>query len=195
MPSAFDLWEIKPPRLYKTLDERVDPYPEQLRKEVSSLDVTFPYGDLALVTCDSPVRYKKAVETTAFYFRNETGFSVAGYEVVSCGRKPDSETRAFLLLNRDSERPRAIGAGCFRWREWGPPGPLWELQWVWLHPYARRRGKRRTGGLQRVWPFFEAMFGPIYPGPPLSPAMRAFLEGQDGRWVETPDGKAIWLFG
>ena len=193
MPSTFDPWQIQPPRLYRTLGERVERYPDALRSEVRASAVPCPL-DLALVTCDSPERYKRAVEATAFYFRRETGFSFAGYEASTCGRHPASETRAFLFLNDSSERPRAVGAGCFRWRDRPSPGPLWGLQWLWVHPFARGAVGRRSP-LDRAWPFFEAVFGPFYVEPPLSPPMRAFISRQNPTPTPTADGHTVGLFG
>ena len=183
--SAPNLWRIEPQRLYNRLGESIVDYPPALQSEIFGTDATFPYSDLALVTCDSPLRYKRAVEKMGYFFRKETQFGVAGYEVVDCGNHPDTKTRAFLFLDRDHlEHPQAIGAVCFRWREWEDADHCWALQWVWIHPFARRHGR-----LQRVWPFFEAMFGPFYVEAPYSAAMLRFLKRRPPQMVPMPGGE------
>ena len=104
MPSTFDPWQIQPPRLYRTLGERVERYPDALRSEVRASAVPCPL-DLALVTCDSPERYKRAVEATAFYFRRETGFSFAGYEASTCGRHPRQRDEGIPVPERQLRTP------------------------------------------------------------------------------------------
>ena len=62
-----------------------------------------------------------------------------------------------------------VGACCFREREW-IDAKAWALQWVWLHPYARRQGV-----LASAWPHFRRRYGDFHVEGPLSPAMKGFL--------------------
>jgi hypothetical protein len=50
-------------------------------------------------------------------------------------------------------------------------GNRWWLEWIWLHPYERRKGL-----LSRHWPAFVEEFGNFYVAPPLSHSMKQFLE-------------------
>ena len=191
-----DPWMIRAPLLVRESDGEgfhAESYPESLRTEILA-SAGSPGPELAIVTCDSPLHYKEAVEEIGRYFRRETGMGPAGYEVADCGTHSDRETRAFLFLDRSPEGAVAIGGGCFRWRNYPPPGPMWALQWVWLHPYARN-GRGTHGGLGRAWPFFERAFGPFVVEPPVSPAMRTFLTRLDRSAVEVSTGQEVILYG
>jgi len=52
----------------------------------------------------------------------------------------------------------------------GVPAAAWILDWVWLHPFFRRKGV-----LTKAWPQFEAKYGDFLILAPLSPAMKAFV--------------------
>ncbi len=67
------------------------------------------------------------------------------------------------------------GAACF---ELGVPGGngirYWWLKWVWLAP-----SKRRQGHLMARWGYWMSRYGLIAPDPPISDAMKAFLQRID----------------
>jgi hypothetical protein len=93
------------------------------------------------------------------------------------GRDNDREHVAFLWTDPHGTRQWAIGpqvpavgACCFRWREWTNAPHSWALQWAWLHPDFRRRGL-----LTAAWPAFRTEFGDFHVERPLSEAMQAFL--------------------
>jgi len=46
----------------------------------------------------------------------------------------------------------------------------WTLDWVWFHPFARRRGH-----LTRAWPYLLQMYPGLKISPPVSDAIQAFL--------------------
>lgn len=122
------------------------------------------------VTNRSPRPLRQAVYQYAKYFRREFDYDFVQYAV-----QDEESARAFLLVGDigvDHRGPvRFIdGALCFRWREWRDADPGWALQWVWLHPYARNRGR-----LTRAWPQFKAAFGSFHVEGPLSRAMTGFL--------------------
>ena len=48
---------------------------------------------------------------------------------------------------------------------------MWKLEWIWIHPYFRNRGK-----LSKYWNEFEAKFGDFLIGSPISNDMAKFLE-------------------
>lgn len=49
----------------------------------------------------------------------------------------------------------------------------WQLEWIWLHPFCRRRGL-----LSKAWPQFEEEHGEFLILSPLSLVMERFLEKQ-----------------
>lgn len=49
----------------------------------------------------------------------------------------------------------------------------WILEWIWLHPYARRDGL-----LTKAWPQLESEHGQFLIRAPLSQAMEAFINKQ-----------------
>lgn len=122
----------------------------------------------------SPLSPRRAVWQAARMFRREFGYDVAQYGHE--GREDDPNSRAFLWpdhsIPRSDRQPfstYAVGACCFRYREW-PEYTGWALQWAWFHPYYRRRGK-----MSRSWPRFREMFGEFEIEPPYSAGMWAFV--------------------
>lgn len=117
---------------------------------------------------DSPRSLRKAVERIAYYFRREFNYDFVQY----AAEDDDPHSHAFLWVAPYNLFPEETGgACCFRWREWEDAEPCWGLQWIWLHPYLRRKGL-----LAQAWPYYQERFGNFFSEPPLSPAMTAFLE-------------------
>jgi hypothetical protein len=127
------------------------------------------YPDVIAVTDRSPVRYRRAVETIACYFRREFRYDFVQYRAA----ESNGRDRAYMWTGRGCEEEIAIGACCFRWRKWKDHAPGWALAWIWFHPYERGQGH-----LSKAWPYFQARFGDFHVEPPLSPAMAAFLAKQ-----------------
>jgi hypothetical protein len=132
----------------------------------------------AIVDETSPVGLRRAVEWIAHYFRREFGYDFVQYSVderdEDPGERDDSRDRAFLWANPTTLDGRgtveAVGACCFRWRDYEDAPPGFALQWVWLHPYCRDRGTLTT-----AWPDFRERFGDFIVETPLSRAMASFL--------------------
>jgi hypothetical protein len=132
-------------------------------------------GVSAVVTPASPKILRESVECIAYYFERELECTVG---VPYCSlEKADDQHRAYLWTDGGSLPGEAIviGACCFRWRQWtdAPAGfdlAGYALQWIWFHPYERRKGH-----LERAWPYFEGRFGRVIAEGPFSPAMEAFL--------------------
>lgn len=101
-------------------------------------------------------------------FKREFEFS--GVQWGHDGREDDENARGFLFVDNGADAVYAVGATCFRWRHWTDHAPGWAMQWVWLHPFARRQGL-----LTGAWPFFRQEFGDFFVEPPVSPAMKAFV--------------------
>lgn len=167
---------IQPPRL---ITRNHDTPRHELREElrVESTGINKPL-ELLTVTIRSPLSHRRAVWRLARYFRREFRFDFEqyGYE----GRDDDFDHRAYLWLADRYSHASVIGACCFRWRdEYKDLSPRWGLQWIWFHPYERRKGH-----LTEAWPYFRARFGDFCPEPPLSAAMRSFLfKMEDARLV------------
>jgi hypothetical protein len=131
-----------------------------------------------LVTTESPYSLRRCVETLAYYFKRELHFDFSQFEASES--PTDSwyvpyEVWAFHdeaideARNLHDEPRRVIGAACFRRRANGHT-ISWALQWVWFHPYERRRGH-----LTRCWQLFLRRYGAFDVERPLSDAMMRFL--------------------
>lgn len=120
------------------------------------------------VTKRSPLSHRRAVFRFAQYFRREMGYDFVQYGLD--GEEDDPHCTAYLWQSMSArygiEAP-CYGAACFREREEGGPA----LQWVWIHPYLRRKGL-----LSDAWNMFEERHPRFAVELPLSPAMLAFLE-------------------
>lgn len=119
----------------------------------------------------------KQVERFAYYFRREFGYDFVQFEASEdlswTGTPLPNEGHPYLFTTEG----RHVGAACFRWRTYTNIAPAWWLAWIWLHPYARRRGR-----LTKAWPTFIADHPGFFVEPPLSPAMQAFLATQGYAW-------------
>jgi hypothetical protein len=61
-------------------------------------------------------------------------------------------------------------ACCFRMRRYTSGRSAYALQWIWFHPFLRRKGL-----LKEAWPAMVGDYGDFIPEPPLSHAMARFL--------------------
>jgi hypothetical protein len=105
----------------------------------------------------------------AWHFRREFGYDFVQY---TSGEEDDGH-RAYLWVlpgTLENGKVKAVGACCFRWREWDGAPASYGLQWIWLHAHERRKGH-----LTKAWPYFQERFGKFIPESPLSPAMKRFL--------------------
>jgi hypothetical protein len=128
--------------------------------------------DIIEVNKKSPLIFRKSVELCARYFMRE-GYSDFLHYEASCDDPldPDDNPIAFLFCTNSSYPPHAIGACCFRLREYyDMPEKFWAMHWAWIHPYARNKGL-----LFEHIEIFNKRFGYWYPEPPLSKAMSRFI--------------------
>jgi hypothetical protein len=123
---------------------------------------------IRLVSRKSPVTMRRATETLARYFQREFGYDFLQY---SEDERGDSRDRVYLWTRDDCMFHSAVGAACFRWRDYSNAPHGLALAWIWLHPYLRRQGI-----LSAHWEYFRARHGDFYVETPLSPAMEAFLK-------------------
>ena len=115
------------------------------------------------VTRRSPLKYRKAVQRFAEYFQREFE-----YDFPQFWAKEQEDYVAYLLFS--DHYHVHCGACCFRRRNYKDIGPSWAMQWLWIHPYFRRRGI-----LTKTWPQFDR-FKPFVIERPISEAMIGFLK-------------------
>lgn len=141
------------------------------------------HGGTYRVTVSSPSSHRRAVWKNARFFRREMGYDFTQYEYE--GRETDATHVAFLWPHREaigfdkSWNVPCVGACCFRVRESG-----WGLQWVYFHPFYRRRGL-----LSESWPGFVREFGAFDVERPISEHMKRFLAKHNApAAVSAPNG-------
>jgi hypothetical protein len=129
--------------------------------------------ELLPVSPRSPLRLRRAVETIAQFFRREFHYDFCQYDATE---RPDPRDAVFLWLEtcNDPGGARALGAACFRWRQWQDAPPGLALAFCWLHPHYRGKGV-----LAASWPLFRERLGDFVVERPLSKAMQRFLLKHD----------------
>lgn len=121
-------------------------------------------GLAAVVTANSPTSLRVAAENCNTFLISEHGYKR------QFDRWDDDQTHLAYLWGEPAEGRVAIYGGCcFRLREYDR-GKSHAMQWIWLHPYARRKGH-----LSSAWPYFRKRFGAFLVEPPYSNDMGAFL--------------------
>lgn len=128
------------------------------------------------ITYKSRIQYRKAVYKIACFFRQEFGYDFVQYGLE--GIEDDPSHVAFLWIHPETQglpnlRIPCIGASCFRYRDQTDHPASYSMQWVWFHPYWRRKGL-----LSEPWRVFKQEFGEFDCEGPLSEAMTKFLENQ-----------------
>lgn len=138
-------------------------------------DLEFP-KEILYITSESNLRWRKELAKLARYFKVEQRMDVPQYEFEDDGVDFPFEGFILLELARDllqEDKPaplRVFGGGCFRRRTF-KNDEIWVLDWVWIHPFFRNRGK-----LSERWDEFKQRFGEFQVEPPISPAMRQLLQ-------------------
>ena len=74
--------------------------------------------------------------------------------------------KAFLF----AEQGRFVGAAGFRYRHEESGEKPWVFDWLWIHPFRRRRGV-----LTLLWPALKAEVGEFRLAEPISQHMQGFL--------------------
>lgn len=135
------------------------------------------------VVDDSPKFHRKAVEQIAFFFLKETKNGFLQYNANNPSEKSGNSfipTISFLFTENETlhytpkgkQQIGTKGACCFRKREYqNLPQPIWEVDWIWLHPFERGKGF-----LDQNWKYLISDFDLVFPSHPVSKSMLRFLE-------------------
>ena len=128
------------------------------------------YKELLFLTPSSPRSHRESLESFARYFKSEFRYDSLQY----CANEHTHECTGVLLCEPardlvkdiDHHPNRVIGGACFR-----GSADHYNLDWVWLHPFARNRHK-----LSKIWPKFKDKFGSFSVTEPLSAHMASFVK-------------------
>jgi hypothetical protein len=134
---------------------------------------------LMWVNAGSSSKLKRYVHLNAVYFRREFGYDFVQYSEY----EDDLTHHAFLFLSTANDKYydkpiyRILGGGCFRLRKYNGFSQFHALQWVWIHPYMRRKGI-----LTKAFDEFMNKFECFEVEAPLSVEMKRFLEKGGSAW-------------
>lgn len=138
-----------------------------------------------LVLPSDSILMRRRIEKFAKHFKREMRFDFPQFEAEEqpgmYGYVPYEayifhEAAGDVWFGEGPIKQRFFGACCFRWREWGNASPEWSLDWVWLHPYFRKRGF-----LAETWPKFKQKYGDFHLAEPLSCCMKTFIQKIENR--------------
>lgn len=120
---------------------------------------------------------KDHLSNIAKYFKKEMRFDRLQYDK---NMYTKSDCVGFLFISRavdiveivEHHPRRVIGGGCFRILN----EDEYELDWIWLHPFARNRGE-----LRKRWSPLQGKFGQFAVAKPLSAHMASFILKHHGQ--------------
>lgn len=138
--------------------------------------IPLPWNRDFLEVSHKPLKYRKAAEKIAKFFRREFEYDCLQYTAneQDYWRRDYTKDKVFIWTtptNYEEYKNTVIGAAVFRWREWKDAPAGYALAWVWFHPYERNKGH-----LKKAWPHFKKLFGDFHVEGPLSQAMVGFLK-------------------
>ena len=121
------------------------------------------------VTTKSAIVLQNSLMYCARYLSREMGFQV------NYTPKHELDTaKAYLwIASQHGGYHQAVGGCCFQHRRYSDVPDRMALQWVWIHPYARRKGF-----LSQIWPYFKELYGD-FTTESSYPTMCAFLRKHD----------------
>ena len=122
---------------------------------------------LVPVNVTSPMRLRSHLERFARYFLLEMNAGGMMFKASEAQTSPGFlQYKAFLFASQD----RYVGGACFRFRDDQDVDTPWLFQWLWIHPYFRRRGV-----LTATWSEMRAQVGEFRLAEPVSSHMQSFL--------------------
>ncbi|WPR75223.1 hypothetical protein [Algoriphagus sp. NG3] len=121
--------------------------------------------DAERVTHSSPTWKHHEMYNRALAFKREFR-----YDFTQWSKKgpEDQESQGYLFTGDKGE---IVGACAFRKRLQNDNTYRWGLQWIWICPDERGKGH-----LSKRWKMFRERFGDFHVEPPVSDAMKVFLE-------------------
>ena len=170
------------PRLKNPYLSRIDKFNIKMSLTTMNLSKAICIDqDLRLMWVDawSSPKLKKFVYRIAVYFRREFQYDFVQYSE----DEPDLTHRAFLFFSRagdkyyDKDIYRILGGGCFRQRKYQDFPESYALQWIWIHPYMRRKGM-----LTKAFDEFMNQFEQFRVESPYSVEIKSFLEKGGSTW-------------
>lgn len=161
-PSLPSFWKMTPQLIIVGCDTKNVPSPTENNFTV--------YNDLVIRYIRS-IKYCKALEQFGKYFRSEFDYDFSPYTVSENLQKGDERIQSFLFFNPHEAYDivaRPIGACGFLLQD---GYEHWVMNWVWMHPYARRKGH-----LTKAWPYFLQRYKEFRILTPISNSMDLFLK-------------------
>ncbi len=123
----------------------------------------------------SDIELHDEVYKIAEYFKEELNYNKIPY---GSQGMPNGENKALLFTEETQDlfpaQLRIFGACCFSKLKFTKASDFWALEWIWLHPFFRHRGK-----LKKYWPYLEKEFGNFVVKEPISSDMKAFMNHVD----------------
>lgn len=111
----------------------------------------------------------------AKYFKEELNYDRIPFDIMGILDKPYSgllfTEEALDIYRKDPMPYRIYGACLFSKLPIKGDEIYWKLEWIWLHPFFRHRGK-----LKEHWSELEEQFGDFFIGKPVSNDMQEFLK-------------------
>lgn len=142
----------------------------------TDIDYSKTGKNILFIDAESPRELKDGLEKIALYFKRESLFDCVQYKSKLHINSVENETIGLIFYDvaidetTDAHRDiplRILGGGCFKKVS---QQKVWCLDWIWLHPYERRKGLLSTH-----WEDVEERFGKVIFSKPLSKAMEAFI--------------------
>ena len=99
----------------------------------------------------------------ARYFKREFGYDSVQYSEYDI---ENSECRSYLF----SDNGGLFYGGANFWQGYTKSGPIWRLQWIWMHPSYRNRKN-----LKKHWELMTDDLAPLWIDPPVSGSMAFFV--------------------
>lgn len=152
-----------------------------MEKDIYTIELPISEGydtdnGIIYVAPESEYSLKLQLQQFATFFKKEFKYDFLQY--TANNHSSENEFAGFLFselaydrIEEDKPTPyRLYGGVGFFYRETIYPEPIWELGWIWLHPFFRHRGL-----LSRHWEYFKTQFGDFEVSQPQSPDMKNFL--------------------
>jgi hypothetical protein len=138
-----------------------------------------PCNNLIIVDKKSDIDLHREVFKIAKYFSEDLNYNtIPPYPPLGVRDKDHTAllftTEATDLGKAESMSYRIFGSCLFRRQHFTEAEDCWVLEWIWFHPFFRRKGN-----LTKYWAYLERKFGDFLINEPESNDMVAFLDRTD----------------